>query len=74
MYHGSMEERKAMSKKLNVQHDVKCEGYTVKSYPVIVTSYEVAMRDRDVLQRRNWEMVVIDEGHRIKNHQCRLGR
>lgn len=74
MYHGSQEERRLLSRQLNKQQMVQCDGYEVKSFPVVVTSYEVAMRDKDALQRKQWEMVVIDEGHRIKNHQCRLGR
>jgi ATP-dependent DNA helicase len=74
MYHGSQEERLVLSKQLNKQHMVQCASFPVKSFPVVVTSYEVAMRDKDALQRKKWEMVVIDEGHRIKNHQSRLGR
>jgi len=74
MYHGSIDERRELSRTFNKQHPVQCDGFEVKSLPVVVTSYEVAMRDREALQRRQWEMVVIDEGHRIKNHQCRLGR
>lgn len=74
MYHGTQEERMVLSKQLNKKHEVQCANSQVKCFPVVVTSYEVAMRDKDTLQKKNWEMVVIDEGHRIKNHQSRLGR
>jgi ATP-dependent DNA helicase len=74
MYHGNQEERLVLSKQLNKKHVVQCANFQIKCFPVVVTSYEVAMRDKDTLQKKNWEMVVIDEGHRIKNHQSRLGR
>jgi ATP-dependent DNA helicase len=42
--------------------------------PVVITSYEIAMRDRKALQRVNFKYMVIDEGHRLKNSNCRLVR
>lgn len=32
------------------------------------------MRDRKVLQRHEWRHIIVDEGHRIKNLNCRLVR
>ncbi|XP_059480443.1 lymphoid-specific helicase-like [Neocloeon triangulifer] len=74
LYHGSQSNRQILSKKISEVHTVSCGKYDVKTLPVVVTSYEVAMRDRDALMRRDWDVVAVDEGHRIKNHQCRLGR
>eukprot|EP00164_Ancoracysta_twista_P007281 GFYU01010307.1.p1 GENE.GFYU01010307.1~~GFYU01010307.1.p1 ORF type:complete len:752 (-),score=246.86 GFYU01010307.1:90-2345(-) len=45
-----------------------------ESFPVIVTSYEIIIRDRKFLQRYKWKYIVVDEGHRIKNMNCRLIR
>lgn len=42
--------------------------------PVVVTSYEIAMRDRKALQKVRFKYMVIDEGHRLKNSNCRLVR
>ncbi len=42
--------------------------------PVMVTSYEICMRDQQFLQDRGWKFLVVDEGHRIKNLNCKLIR
>ncbi|KAH7944545.1 hypothetical protein HPB52_021362 [Rhipicephalus sanguineus] len=41
---------------------------------VVVTSYEVAMRDRARLAPVDWLLLVVDEAHRLKNFRCRLVR
>lgn len=68
LYHGKPEERRALAKKIN-----KRDG-TLQVYPVIITSFEIAMIDRQVLQHRSWKYMILDEGHRIKNMNCRLIR
>ena len=30
------------------------------------------MIDRAVLERFQWRYIIVDEGHRLKNYQCRL--
>ncbi|CAM6007180.1 unnamed protein product [Sphagnum balticum] len=49
-------------------------GPPKESTPVIVTSYEVAMNDRRFLARHKWKYIIVDEGHRLKNYDCRLLR
>ena len=39
---------------------------------VVVTSYEIAMNDRAAFQSIMWRYIVVDEGHRLKNMNCRL--
>ena len=39
---------------------------------IYLTTYEVVMRDVKVLQKLTWKFVVVDEGHRLKNLNCRL--
>lgn len=51
-----------MPKKKETQYD----------FPIIVTSYEIVINDRKYLQKYNWKYIVVDEGHRIKNLNCRL--
>ena len=41
---------------------------------MIVTSYEISMRDRAPLSRLEWLYLIVDEGHRLKNMECRLIR
>ncbi|XP_063730570.1 lymphoid-specific helicase isoform X2 [Eleginops maclovinus] len=47
---------------------------TLSICPVVVTSFEIAMIDRKHLQRFQWKYLIVDEGHRIKNLNCRLVR
>ncbi|KAI9339899.1 P-loop containing nucleoside triphosphate hydrolase protein [Obelidium mucronatum] len=45
-----------------------------KSFPIVVTSFEIAMNDRRYLQKIKWKYIIVDEGHRLKNMNCRLIR
>jgi hypothetical protein len=44
------------------------------SFPLVVTSYEVVLADINELSRYSWKCLVVDEGHRLKNFNCRLIR
>ncbi|ORY02995.1 hypothetical protein K493DRAFT_207530 [Basidiobolus meristosporus CBS 931.73] len=66
LYHGSIEERAHMRRKRM--------GKLGETFPVVVTSYELIMNDRKYLQKYAWKYLVIDEGHRIKNMNCKLVR
>ena len=44
------------------------------NFPVIVTSYEVVMADRKFLSKYNFKYLVVGEGHRLKNFDCKLIR
>lgn len=67
LYHGSKEERQHM-----VNRKMPKKKETTPDFPIIVTSYEIVMNDRKFLQRYNWKYIVVDEGHRIKNLNCKL--
>ncbi len=41
---------------------------------VLLTSFEVAMNDGKKLQNLEWKYLIVDEGHRLKNKDCRLLR
>ena len=69
LYHGSVEERQRLRSQILRKHIIKRNMY---SYPVVITSYEIAMNDRKSLQGVQWKYLIVDEGHRIKNFQCRL--
>ncbi|KAJ1287600.1 hypothetical protein BS78_02G022300 [Paspalum vaginatum] len=43
-------------------------------FPIVVTSYEMAMSDARFLAHHKWKYVVVDEGHRLKNSKCKLLR
>ncbi|XP_075072581.1 lymphoid-specific helicase [Mixophyes fleayi] len=68
LYHGNPQERRQLAQKIHKR------GGHLQIYPVVITSFEIAMRDRHVLQHRSWKYMILDEGHRIKNMNCRLVR
>ena len=43
-------------------------------FPVVVTSYEIVIADSKHLARYQWKYVIVDEGHRLKNFNCKLLR
>lgn len=43
-----------------------------KGWDVLVTSYEMIIREKAVLKKFNWRYLVIDEAHRIKNEKSKL--
>lgn len=45
---------------------------TKETFPVVVTTYEMIIRDQSHLSKYNWGYIVVDEGHRLKNLNCRL--
>ncbi|GJD07552.1 Lymphoid-specific helicase [Galdieria sulphuraria] len=68
LYHGSKEERTALRKKYFPSRN---SNFYV---PVIITSYEMIMRDKKYLSKLQWKYLIVDEGHRIKNMNCQLLR
>lgn len=67
LYHGSKQEREEIRKKhMKMQQQSKFE------FPVVVTSYEICMNDKSFLANYQWRYIVVDEGHRLKNMNCRL--
>ena len=43
-------------------------------FPVVLTTYDIIMKDRVHLTRYPWGFIVVDEGHRLKNMDCKLIR
>uniref|UniRef100_A0A8C8IAE8 Proliferation-associated SNF2-like protein n=1 Tax=Oncorhynchus tshawytscha TaxID=74940 RepID=A0A8C8IAE8_ONCTS len=72
LYHGPAKERMSLLKQIR-----KPQG-PHNMCPVVVTSFEIAMIDRKFLQVvaciKFWKYLIVDEGHRIKNLNCRLVR
>ncbi|CAB3380987.1 Hypothetical predicted protein [Cloeon dipterum] len=55
-----------------------CMRRTVQSqmrstkFNVLLTTYEYVIKDKAVLAKMHWKYMIIDEGHRMKNHHCKL--
>lgn len=41
-------------------------------FPVVLTTYDIIIKDRTYLARYPWGFIVVDEGHRLKNMDCKL--
>ncbi|KAL7669101.1 hypothetical protein ACOME3_009770 [Neoechinorhynchus agilis] len=65
---GSKEERAASKSKFS-------RSWTSNRIPkiqVLLTTYEIILRDRTFFKRSNWKVLFVDEGHRLKNSQSKL--
>ena len=40
-------------------------------FPIILTTYEIIIKDRQYLSKYEWNFIVVDEGHRLKNMDCK---
>lgn len=43
-------------------------------FDVIITSYEIVIREKATFKKFDWQYIVIDEAHRIKNEQSMLSQ
>ncbi|KAL0485675.1 chromatin-remodeling complex ATPase [Acrasis kona] len=62
-FHGSKEEREEMKKEGLNEH-----------FDILVTSYEIATKEKAALGKFNWKYIIIDEAHRIKNENSVLAQ
>lgn len=46
----------------------------LSSFPVVITTYEMIIKDRIHLAKYDWGQVIVDEGHRLKNMDSILMR
>ena len=44
----------------------------MSKFNALVTTYEYIIKDKSVLSKIRWKYMIIDEGHRMKNHHCKL--
>ncbi|KAG8528450.1 uncharacterized protein KY384_007368 [Bacidia gigantensis] len=68
MYHSNPQSR-AQIRRQQMKGDAKGANF-----PVVCTSYEICMRDKKYLANYPWKFIVVDEGHRLKNFNCKLVR
>eukprot|EP00658_Telonema_sp_P-2_P000140 TRINITY_DN10043_c0_g2_i1.p1 TRINITY_DN10043_c0_g2~~TRINITY_DN10043_c0_g2_i1.p1 ORF type:complete len:965 (+),score=286.55 TRINITY_DN10043_c0_g2_i1:52-2946(+) len=61
-FHGNKEERISL----------RNNELASMEWDVCVTSYEMVLKEKNALSRINWEYIVIDEAHRIKNENSSL--
>ncbi|CAL9107744.1 unnamed protein product [Musa textilis] len=64
LYDGRLNERKAMREEYSGQG----------KFNVMITHYDLIMRDKAFLKKIHWYYMIVDEGHRLKNHECVLAK
>ncbi|KAJ6848789.1 putative ATP-dependent DNA helicase CHR12 [Iris pallida] len=64
LYDGRQDERKV----------IREEYFGEGKYNVILTHYDLIMRDKAYLKKIHWHYMIVDEGHRLKNHECALAK
>ncbi|KAL5849724.1 hypothetical protein ACOSQ4_007737 [Xanthoceras sorbifolium] len=65
VYDGRPDERKALRE----------ECFSERGrFNVLITHYDLIMRDRQYLKKVHWFYMIVDEGHRLKNHECALAK
>lgn len=64
LYDGRLDERKALREQLSRDGN----------FDVLITHYDLIMRDKAFLKKIYWVYMIVDEGHRLKNHECALAR
>lgn len=62
LYQGTKAERAAITPAL------------LSTYNIVLTSYEISIRDFKTFNLVNWKYLIVDEGHRLKNSECLLIR
>lgn len=52
----------------------KDKPHPSNTFPVVLTTYEMIIRDKSHLSAYSWGYIVVDEGHRLKNFDSKLMR
>lgn len=74
VYHGNTECRQVIQEYefYYLTPDGKPDKKKPIKFNILVTTYEVAIKDIRLLSRIDWRCLIVDEAHRLKNHQSRL--
>ncbi|CAH2072376.1 unnamed protein product [Thlaspi arvense] len=64
LYDGPKEKRKEIKAKINGGG----------KFHVLITHYDLILKDKTFLKKIEWNYMIVDEGHRLKNHECTLGK
>ncbi|ETV86000.1 hypothetical protein H257_02499 [Aphanomyces astaci] len=73
VYHGSSEAREIIQR-FEFYHLVhgKLDKRRGFKFHILVTTYEIAIKDIGLLSKIQWQCLVVDEAHRLKNQSSRL--
>ncbi|BEI90220.1 uncharacterized protein CcaverHIS019_0302900 [Cutaneotrichosporon cavernicola] len=66
--------RKGKKRPASAHYKFRRGTNTTDTYPIIVTTYEICINDQKHLSGLLFKFIVVDEGHRLKNLDCKLIR
>lgn len=80
LYHGSADSRDFLAKQEFYYTDqfvpkpdaVKLKKQSITKFHVLITTYEVVLKDANLLSKIRWRSLLVDEAHRLKNHRSKL--
>uniref|UniRef100_K3WFG0 Uncharacterized protein n=1 Tax=Globisporangium ultimum (strain ATCC 200006 / CBS 805.95 / DAOM BR144) TaxID=431595 RepID=K3WFG0_GLOUD len=55
-----------------VRKDLHRQEMASCQFNVLLTTYEYIMKDKHVLRKYEWQYIIVDEGHRMKNAQSKF--
>ncbi|XP_057659783.1 lymphoid-specific helicase-like [Diorhabda carinulata] len=68
VFHGNESQRIQMYSE--IQRRYKVGDFWTR--PVVLTTYQTPVAEQKILKTLEWQYIIIDEGHRVKNHECQL--
>eukprot|EP00571_Detonula_confervacea_P013933 CAMPEP_0172304572 /NCGR_PEP_ID=MMETSP1058-20130122/5968_1 /TAXON_ID=83371 /ORGANISM="Detonula confervacea, Strain CCMP 353" /LENGTH=2415 /DNA_ID=CAMNT_0013015859 /DNA_START=210 /DNA_END=7457 /DNA_ORIENTATION=+ len=80
VYHGNADARNFLVKQefyYTDQFETKATAQNLKrkhvtKFQILITTYEVVLKDANVLSKINWKALIVDEAHRLKNIKSKL--
>lgn len=80
LYHGSADARSYLVQQefyftepyVSKSVAAQLKKFQVTKFHVLITTYEVVLKDISVLSKIRWRVLIVDEAHRLKNHKARL--
>jgi SNF2 family DNA or RNA helicase len=64
LYDGGTEQRKT----------IREQYFGGEKFNILLTHYDLMKNDKKFLSKVCWYYLIVDEGHRLKNHECALSR
>eukprot|EP00096_Caligus_rogercresseyi_P008161 TRINITY_DN2655_c1_g3_i1.p1 TRINITY_DN2655_c1_g3~~TRINITY_DN2655_c1_g3_i1.p1 ORF type:complete len:1292 (-),score=611.11 TRINITY_DN2655_c1_g3_i1:163-4038(-) len=55
-----------------LRRSIQSQMKAATKFNALITTYEYVIKDKSVLAKIRWKYMIIDEGHRMKNHHCKL--
>eukprot|EP00189_Rhodosorus_marinus_P009374 CAMPEP_0184753468 /NCGR_PEP_ID=MMETSP0315-20130426/44112_1 /TAXON_ID=101924 /ORGANISM="Rhodosorus marinus, Strain UTEX LB 2760" /LENGTH=1366 /DNA_ID=CAMNT_0027232845 /DNA_START=1109 /DNA_END=5209 /DNA_ORIENTATION=- len=56
----------------NTRKQIQQHEMAQADFSVILTTYEMVIKDKSILTKWRWKYIIVDEGHRMKNADCKL--